>query len=218
MSGDDRDASVLAPLIAIEGIDGAGTTTLARHLVDRLAAAGIAGHLTREPSDGPVGALLRRILAGEHAPVDATTLSLLFAADRADHLQREVEPQLRAGAVVVSDRWYHSSLAYQGTGEERAWILALNARARRPDLTIFLQVDPEVAAGRRAADGRAEEIFDRLATQRQVAAGYLAVIEMLRERERIEILDGEQPADQVAEAAWRLVRETCAAHGRRPRS
>jgi dTMP kinase len=210
---------VAGRLIAIEGIDGAGTTTQARRLVAALTERGIAAHLTREPSDGPVGRLLREILAGGHRPppgpdgdtdVGQTTLSLLFAADRADHLQREVEPALAAGTVVVSDRWYHSSLAYQGTGEERAWILELNRRARVPDLTLFLEVDPAIAAGRRAADNRSEEIFDRLPMQQRVAAGYRATIELLRSGGRgtpepIETLDGHAPLDEVSGAILRRV-------------
>ncbi|HUH03125.1 MAG TPA: dTMP kinase [Kofleriaceae bacterium] len=200
-----------AALIVLEGIDGAGTTTQAARLVATLREDGIATHLTREPSDGPVGLLLRAILAGAHAPVDATTLSLLFAADRADHLHREVEPALARGDVVVSDRWYHSSLAYQGTGEERAWISQLNARARRPDLTIFLEVAPAVAAGRRADAGRSDEIFDALPLQERIAAGYQAVIAELRSRERIEVVDGERPPDEIATVVARLARETCQA-------
>lgn len=185
-------------LVVIEGIDGAGTTTQARRLVEALEARGVTAHLTREPSDGPVGRLLREILAGRHAPTDATTHALLFAADRADHIQREVAPALADGRVVVSDRWYHSSLAYQGAAEERAWIAELNRRARAPELTLFLEVAPEVAAARRARSGRSDELFDALALQRRVAAGYREVMAELSGRERIAVLDGERPADEVA--------------------
>ena len=185
-------------LIVLEGIDGAGTTTQTRRLTAALEASGVAVHPTREPSDGPVGRLLREIQTGAHAPVDQTTLSLLYAADRADHQQREVEPALARGAVVISDRWYHSSMAYQGTGEELRWIVELNRRARKPDLTVFLEIAPEEAARRRAEDQRQEEIFDALAIQQRVAAGYRAVIEMLRETERIEVVDGARPVAQVS--------------------
>lgn len=190
------------PLVVLEGIDGAGTTTQARRLAERL---GARGHLTREPSDGPVGRLLREMLAGKHAPVDATTMALLFAADRADHIQREVDPALARGLVVVSDRWYHSSLAYQGADEDRRWIEVLNARARKPDLTILLDVDPDVAAARRAADGRPVELFDALEMQRRVARGYREVCEKLRATERIVILDGARPVDDLTAEIWELV-------------
>lgn len=192
-------------LIVLEGIDGAGTTTQAKTLAERLD-----GHLTCEPSTGPVGKLLRRMLGGEHAPVDATTMSLLFAADRADHLQREVEPALARGRVVVSDRWYHSSLAYQGTGEERAWIRELNRRARAPDLTIFLEVTPEVAAERRSHRDDTTDIYDALETQRRVAAGYRAAIELLSDTENIRVIDGERSVQQLADDIEALARETCA--------
>jgi dTMP kinase len=185
-------------LVVLEGIDGAGTTSQARLLTAALEARGIRSHLTREPSDGPIGRLLREILAGGRAPTDATTHALLFAADRADHVQREVDPALRAGKVVVSDRWFHSSLAYQGAGEDQAWIAELNRRARRPDLTLFLEVNPEVAARRRAASARAVELFDAIEMQRVVAAGYRQVMAELGATDRIEILDGERAMDDVA--------------------
>ena len=189
-------------LIVLEGLDGAGTTTQSRRLVEHLRGRGRLAHLTREPSDGPIGRLIREMLVGQHAvaagAIRQSTFGLLFAADRMDHLQREVEPQLAAGVTVISDRWYHSSLAYQGTGADRDWITTLNARARRPDLTLFLQVRPEVAAQRRVAAGRVQELFEDLAMQQDVDAGYQATIaELSALGERIEVIDGELPMDAV---------------------
>lgn len=199
-----------ARLIVIEGLDGAGTTTQVRRLVEHLNAHGTPAHGTREPSDGPVGRLIREMLTGGHAiegeKLSQGTFGLLFAADRLDHMQREVEPKLRAGVTVVSDRWYHSSLAYQGTGADRDWIATLNARARRPDITLFLKVRPEVAAQRRAAARRKEELFEDLRMQQEVDAGYTATIaELKAQGERIEILDGEQSEDQVFAAILRSI-------------
>ena len=200
----------MSQLIVLEGLDGAGTTTQGKRLTHHLREQGWRVHLTREPSDGPIGRLIRELLTGQHAIADQqirqSTFGLLFAADRLDHLQREVEPQLAAGATVISDRWYHSSLAYQGTGADRDWIAALNGRARRPDLTIFLQVRPEVAAQRRVAAGRVQELFEDLRMQQDVEAGYRATIEELRAQgERIEIIDGELPMDAVFQEVLRLV-------------
>lgn len=197
-------------LIVLEGLDGAGTTTQAKRLVEHLRARGGKAHLTREPSDGPVGQLIRQMLTGGHAipgqSIAQSTFGLLFAADRLDHLQREVEPQLAAGATVVSDRYYHSSLAYQGTGADRDWITMLNARARKPDLTIFLQVRPEVAAKRRADAGRVQELFEDMRMQEEVAAGYKATIsELMAQGERIETIDGEASPDAVFGAILALV-------------
>jgi len=192
----------MSRLIVLEGLDGAGTTTQAKRLVEHLIARGGKAHLTREPSDGPIGVLIRQMLTGGHAipgqAIAQSTFGLLFAADRLDHLQREVEPHLAAGATVVSDRYYHSSLAYQGTGADRDWITLLNARARKPDLTLFLQVRPEVAAARRVAAGRVQELFEDLRMQEEVAAGYKATLsELAAQGERIETIDGEASADEV---------------------
>jgi dTMP kinase len=197
-------------LIVLEGIDGAGTTTQSRRLVERLRSHGRTAHWTREPSNGPIGRLIREMLTGHHAlptgPISQSTFGLLFAADRLDHCQREVEPQLAAGATVVSDRWYHSSLAYQGTGADRDWILTLNARARRPDLTIFLQVRPEVAAQRRIAAGRVQELFEDLQMQHEVDTGYRATFaELTAQGERIEMIDGELPPDAVFQQILQLI-------------
>ncbi|MCP4446181.1 MAG: dTMP kinase [Myxococcales bacterium] len=185
--------------LVIEGIDGAGTTTQTQRLAEALEDRGTPTHRTREPSDGPIGKLLRQILAGEHAPTDATTLGLLFAADRADHLQREIEPALAAGKVVLSDRYYHSSLAYQGSEEDRSWIAVLNQRANVPDCTFFLEVDPKVAAQRRDDDDRDEELFDKMETQLRVAEGYRQVVDERESSERIERIDGHQSLDTIHE-------------------
>lgn len=206
-------------LIVLEGLDGAGTTTQCARLVAHLATGGRRAHATREPSDGPVGRLLREMLTGSHAIAGAklsqSTFGLLFAADRLDHLQREVEPALAAGAIVVSDRWYHSSLAYQGTGADRDWIVQLNSRARRPDLTVFLEVRPEIAAARRVAAGRVQELFEDLRMQEAVAEGYRATIaELIAAGERIEVVDGERPADAVFESIAKLVDAKIAPRGR----
>ncbi len=207
----------MSRLVVLEGLDGAGTTTQARLAVAYLGDRNCPAHLTREPSDNPIGLLLREFLAGRHAicrgddptPVelDPATLALLFTADRMDHLQREVEPELTAGRVVVSDRWYHSSLAYQsGAGVDLDWIAACNSRARRPDLTIFLRIDPEVAAARRAAAGRSRELFDDLETQRRVNEGYGRAIKLVMTRgERVEVLDGKLPVHEVAAQVAALI-------------
>lgn len=199
-----REPAQLKPgsLVAIEGIDGAGVTTQAKHLVDHLNAHGHRAILTAEPSTGPIGALLRKLLGTEAAlPADGAmqTLSLLFAADRIDHFHRVVSPALAAGTTVVSDRWYHSSLAYQRSSVERDWILALNRHTRTPDMTIFLEVRPELGLQRRAAAGRPKEFFHDLAMQHAVVAGYSATIEELRlAGERIEVIDGERAEKAVA--------------------
>ena len=159
-------------LIAIEGVDGAGTTTQSRRLVDWLEARGRKAHLTREPSTGPIGALLREMLGGRHAPVDKAALALLFAADRLDHLAREIEPARAAGAIVVSDRYVMSSLAYQSLDVPHEFVARINERATAADLTVLVDVPVEVAAERRRRRGGQLELFDALEVQRQLVQAY----------------------------------------------
>lgn len=198
--------------VVIEGLDGAGTTTQARLLGERLRAAGRAAHVTAEPSGGPVGALLRQVLqrrisGGAGGDFDAHAVALLFAADRLDHLAAEVSPRLAEGSVVISDRYTLSSLAYQGltTGDPR-WVEAINARALAPDLTIFLRVRPGLALGRRRAAATAPELYEVAAFQRRVARAYeRALARLVRAGQRVEVLDGEAPVEVVAEAVAGLV-------------
>jgi dTMP kinase len=191
-------------LIVVEGIDGSGTTTQARLLVDWLIGAGRRGHLTREPSDGPVGRLIREILHGAHAPVDGPTMALLFAADRADHLAREMLPALATGAHVVTDRYYHSSLAYQAIEADREWVEELNRRARRPDVTLLLDLPAEEAARRRQAAGRPEERYDRLEAQARIAENYRGLARRLA-GEDYRVLDGARTIAAVQEDLRRAV-------------
>ncbi|HEV8325677.1 MAG TPA: dTMP kinase [Myxococcota bacterium] len=191
--------------VAVEGIDGAGTTTLSRRLVDALAARGEKACWTCEPTDGPVGKLLRQVLKGTDArgggPSPAT-MALLFAADRMDHLAGTIAPALAEGAWVVSDRYYHSTLAYQGVGEDFDWIRALHRGARAPDVTLLLDVTVQTAVERRRADAArsAPELFDAPGTQAAVAERYRALPARLA-GERIIVLDGARDADAVLLAA-----------------
>ena len=200
--------------VVLEGLDGAGTTTQAARLAERLRAAGRRVHLTAEPSAGPVGALIRQVLrgrvgggAGGRGPFSGAALALLFAADRLDHLDTEVLPKLEAGIDVVCDRFTPSSVAYQGlTLGDMDWVEALNREAARADSVIFLRVRPEVALRRRHAASVDREIFEVDAFQRGVASTYEEAIRRLREAGAPVVeLDGEAPVEAVAEAIWRAV-------------
>jgi dTMP kinase len=199
-------------LVVLEGLDGAGTTTQSRLLAAGLRARGRPVHLTAEPSGGPVGALLRQVLAGRVAgagggPFDPGALALLFAADRLDHWQSELGPRLAAGEDVISDRYTLSSLAYQSlTTGDGAWVEAQNARAPVPDLTILLRVRPAVAVRRRFAESGSRELFEVPAFQRRVARSYLRWAARLRRQgQRVVEVDGEQPVEAVAAAVLALV-------------
>jgi len=205
--------------IVLEGLDGAGTTTQCAAIARAFRAEGAAVEITMEPSGGPIGTLIRQALTHRVGlpggrPLTAETLALLFAADRVDHLAGEIEPALERGALVLSDRYLLSSLAYQGAQVGLAWVSQVNARARTPDLTLFLEVSPRVAASRRADRGGREELYERADVQRRTAAWYRKAIGLRRKAgERIEIIDGDASAEQVTAACVAAIR---AARRRRP--
>ena len=128
--------------IVIEGADGAGTTTQSKELAEELDA-----YWTSEPTGGRVGEKVEdMITSDEYSPY---SIALAFAADRMLHLEEEVAPRLEKGEVVVSDRYYHSSLTYQSAlGADFEWVKMLNKEVLRPDLTIIIDVDAEEAISR----------------------------------------------------------------------
>jgi dTMP kinase len=204
--------------IVLEGVDGAGTTTHAKVLTDGLAKLNMAVHGTAQPSKGPIGAMLRQVLTGRvvvpsdngpHAP-QWSTMALLFAADRMDHLEAEIEPQLRAGVTVVCDRYHHSSVAYQSTTSHAGadviqWIKETNRFARRPDLTIVLNVPPAVARERRRARG-GKEIFDDDGLQ-SALCGFYATLERHFPDERIVHVSSDASMQAVSEQILKLALE-----------
>lgn len=198
--------------IVLEGLDGAGTTTQAEALAAALRAEGHRVLVTREPSDGPIGTLVRHALTGRlglpggRGPLSAETLALLFAADRTDHLQAQVLPALERGEVVLCDRYVLSSLAYQGAELPMRWVEEINARAIPADLTLFLEVNARTAARRRAQRGGEKELFDDDRRQARIARQYLLAIRRHGKAERVVRIDGSLPIEEVTRNCLREIR------------
>jgi dTMP kinase len=198
--------------VVLEGIDGSGTTTQVARLSERLRSMGVLVRATREPSDGPVGTLVRQVLTGRvvvpggRAPGWAT-MALLFAGDRMDHVESEIEPFLNEGGVVVSDRYDASSLAYQSISsgaearEAVEWIRTLNRYVRRPDLTVVLDLPADVAAQRRSQRGDAAQLYDQNEVQRALAAFYRDLAKHMPQ-DRIAVVDASGTVDDVHERVW----------------
>ena len=157
--------------------------------------------------------MIRQILGGRmvskptaQAPqdVDRTTIALLFAADRIDHLQNEIEPHLAAGRHVICDRYVLSSMAYQGVDVDLKFVRAINAKAPAPDLTLYIKVSAEVAMQRIATSRPDRDLFETLPFQRKVAHGYDLCAAAYREGPII-TLDGEAPMDKVTNEVQRAV-------------
>jgi dTMP kinase len=159
-------------LIALEGIDGAGKSTQARWLAGHLRGLGLEVVEEHEPTGGPHGALLRRLVSegGKRLPVEQEFQ--LFLLDRHDNQCRTVLPALRRGAVVILDRYYISSMAYQGArGLSPSWIREQNERiALRPDLLVIFELAPEAGHERRRSRAMASNDFEHPEEQQRVAS------------------------------------------------
>jgi len=192
-------------LWVIEGIDGAGTTTQAKILTDRLNAQGIPAVFLCQPSEGPIGkfireALNRRIKVNEKEKLfDLNTMALLFSADRLDHAAEEILPNLEKGVNVVCDRYYFSTMAYQGVGGDMAWIEELNARAPRPDRVFFLDIAADKALARVEArnSGRSEkEIYEKQDFLEKVVKNYRKIFRSMQGT-AVKI-NGQLPIDEIS--------------------
>lgn len=193
--------------IVLEGIDGSGTTTQAERLVQHLLARGRRARATREPSSGSVGQFIRGVLTSGRAIEDAPdwrTMALLFAADRADHCAREIGPSLASGEIVVCDRYLLSSVVYQSAtspspSDAAEFVRLVNHGALVPDLTIVVDVDPGVAAERRAGRGGAAELYEVDALQVRLAELYRSA-EILLPGHPIRHVRGDGAVGEVAAA------------------
>ena len=193
-------------LVTIEGLDGAGKTTLAQGLLERLAGRGVDAVLLREPGGVELSERVRALVKDPSLPVAPRAEALLYAGARAQLVAERLEPLLADGRWVLLDRFVDSSLAYQGAGRALGVdaVRAINAFATAglaPDRTLLLRIDP--AAGRARAEGRGEAP-DRL--EREGAAFFTAIAAAYdelaaAEPQRIRVLDATLPEAALADAA-----------------
>jgi dTMP kinase len=192
--------------LVFEGIDGAGTTTQARALVSWLGARGIPAVYTCEPSEGPIGSMLRNALRGRVVPgtvpgvLDPRVIALLFAADRLDHVLYDIRPSLDKGFWVICDRFVTSSLAYQGLDLPEDWLATLNREAGTPDLTIYLRMDPAVAMARLGKSRARLDHFEALDKLQRIEANYRRLEAQGAMGTEVLGLDGTLPVESLAEA------------------
>nr|WP_174819328.1 dTMP kinase [Ruegeria lacuscaerulensis] len=189
--------------MTFEGIDGSGKSSQARMLADYLRGLGRDVVLTREPG-GSAGAeeIRRLVLEGDPDRWSAETELLLFTAARRDHLERTIEPALAAGKVVICDRFADSTRMYQGMsrGNLRPVVDQLHKLmiGREPDLTLLIDMDPEIGLSRAKGRQGTEERFEDfgLELQQKMRAGFLALADEFPDRFRV--IDGNRDMDSVA--------------------
>lgn len=188
--------------IVIEGLDGAGTTTQVARLAAALRGRGAEVAETFEPTDGPVGRVLRDAIQ-RRIELDEAAMALAFAADRLDHIYGAdgVERRLEAGTWVVCDRYVLSSFAYQPSERvSREWIAQINAQAIEPDVTVFVDVPPEICVERIGARGGEDDLFHAVEPLAAARANYRAAIDAGAAVGVLLEVDGAGPVDAVAAA------------------
>ena len=192
--------------IVFEGIDGAGKTTQIELLAQKLRDAGLDPYVTAEPTGMETGKAIRRVLSGAVSKTP-TQVAAMFVQDRIDHNvdpTEGIEILLAQGKAIICDRYYYSSLAYQGSLTDFDWVMAANCdcpEIRKPDLCIFLDLSPEESM-KRITQGRTQvEIYEKADTLTKVRARYLDVFAKLSARgEQIEIIDASGTIEQTAQA------------------
>ena len=202
---------VLHGFIVLEGIDGAGTSTQIKRLVQSNPEKYIA---TAEPTGGPTGKFLRQMLAGDFK-VDERTNAYLFAADRCEHIfgKGGVKELCEAGKVVVSDRYFFSSLAYQSVSCGLELPQLLNSPFPLPEYLFYFDINPEISLARVNNRNGKKEIYENLEAQKKIAALYEKVITMyendakLREEMKIIRIDASKSIEEVEEIIKKVLNQ-----------
>lgn len=196
--------------IAIEGIDGSGKSTQVAALKAFFIQKKIPCWSTFEPTNGPIGKMIRKIFSHQ-MEADHRTIAALFVADRLEHLLNKEDgvcKMLEQGNLVITDRYYFSSYAYHGTHMDMDWVIEANslcADILRPHLTIYIDMEPTVSMQRLAANRQHIEMYETLDNLKQVKAKYEEAFEKLKGKENVVRIDGNRPAHEVTEDILRLV-------------
>ncbi|MBR2346535.1 MAG: dTMP kinase [Clostridia bacterium] len=199
--------------IVFEGIDGAGKTTQVDLLAQNLASLGREVSLSAEPTTLATGKAIRRALSGEEKKSECE-MAAMFVLDRIAH-NINSETGIRAlterGIDVISDRYYYSSLAYQGTATDYEWVKTMNINSpeiRRPDLCIYLDLLPEESLERISRGRESLEIYENLEKLTAVRAKFLSVVEDLRrDGESIYVVNAARAAEDIAKEIFEIVKK-----------
>jgi len=186
--------SSMIRFIAIEGIDGAGLSTQAGKLRDWLQKMGKRVLLTKEPTNGIIGGVIRSCLNKE-LKTNPLALQLLYTADRASHLDTEVEPAIKVGNIIVMDRYILSSLAYGSLDVPMTYLQQLNVQFRKPDVTFILDAHPKIALNRLKTSRWHSELFENEQKLTQVRQNYLSLRNYFA---GTHILDANKTAEEIA--------------------
>lgn len=182
--------------IVIEGLDGSGQTTQIALLEKYLKEKGHKVHLTFEPSQNIIGGLIKGLLTNQWK-LSNTGMQLLFCVDRAHHLESEVMPAIEQGNIVISSRYYFSTMAYGALDNDLDWLMKLNEKFPQPDLAFFLKVSPKECIRRITNSRFRQEFFEKVKKLEKVLKNYLKIFGSGK-FQNVFVIDGEQSITEVA--------------------
>ena len=193
--------------IAFEGIDGCGKSTQVNLLSEELEKAGHKVYCTCEPTDSPIGSMIRSVFSHK-TEADHRTIAGLFVADRLDHLLNKTDgilKKLEEGYTVINDRYYFSSYVYQGVHMPMDWVIAANSLSAgllRPDLNIYIDIVPEISMARLSKGRSSMELYETLENLKNVRSKYFEAFEQLKSVEKIFLTDGNRSPEVIAADIW----------------
>lgn len=189
--------------IALEGIDGSGKSTQVKMLAENLAKAGHKVYSTFEPTGSDMGKLIRNIFAHK-TETDHQTIAALFLADRFHHLLNKTDGlliKMEEGYTVITDRYYFSSYAYHSVHMPMDWVIEINkpcADLLRPDLTVYIDIMPELSMARITKARESAELYETLENLTNVRNKYMEAFELLKLEEQVFITDGNRQPEHIA--------------------
>lgn len=193
--------------IAFEGLDGSGKSTQVRWLSERLQEQNLKIYTTAEPTNSRIGQMIRDIFKHK-MEADDRTIAALYAADRLEHLLNKTDGILKKideGFTVITDRYYFSSYAYHSVHMDMNWVVqanSLSAGLLRPDLTIYIDIPPEVSMQRLNKGRNTIELYESIENLKEVRDKYFESFRMFKGIENVFITDGNRPAEKIASDIW----------------
>jgi len=203
-------ADIPGKFITFEGIDGSGKSTQIKLLAERLSSRGIKCYETKEPTDSPIGSLVRQMLTGRII-ADNRVVASMCIADRLDHILNKTDGILdiiNNGISVLSDRYYFSTYAYNGVDIDMDWLIqgnAISASLLRPALTVFLDIPVNTAMERIKSKRLHTELFETEERLTAVKEKYFEAFGKLSQTENVAVIDADAGTDIVCERIWSAV-------------
>ncbi len=198
--------------LAFEGIDGSGKSTQVKKLAAYLKAQGHKVFSTFEPTDSPIGKIIRSIF-NHQMDSDQRVIAALFVADRLQHVLDSSNGMLKMyndGYIVITDRYYLSSYVYHSIHDiDLDWIIEANSMSAdllKPDLNIFVDIEPEISMQRIINNRDNIEMYENLNNLKKVQKRYYEVIEKVKSQENIQVIEGNQPVEKIFEDVLKLVK------------